>query len=366
METTDYKLIMGRRKALKMLGFSSAAIFSGVIGGVSFGRSIPEMDEMLQESLAPSTKSRVSFTNGTDRKTMMKEILQPFEPQIREGLIGKQLVIKPNMVVTNTPLCATHPDAIRGVLDFIKPFYKGQIIIAESCAGGDAMEGYKTYGILDLQNEYDIKFVDLNQSSGTPFWVMNPDLRPAQTLIGDIFLDPKNYIISISRLKTHDTTVMTAGTKNIVMAAPLNIPAVNGGPVIRSKRIMHSGGPRWLNFNMFLLSQQIRPDLTVIDGLEGMEGNGPVRGTSVDHRIALAGDDVFAVDSICTKLMGIPIENVGYLNYGAASGLGNIDYNKIEILGNKNPDNHIIKYKLHDTSGLQLDWKNPLNVQKGV
>jgi hypothetical protein len=129
MATTEYKLIMGRRKALKMLGFSSAAIFSGVVGGVSFGRSIPEMEEMLQESLAPSTKSRVSFTTGTDRKTMMKEILQPFERQIREGLIGKQLVIK-LMVVTNTPLCATHPDAIP-VYWIFKAFLQGQSI-AES------------------------------------------------------------------------------------------------------------------------------------------------------------------------------------------------------------------------------------------
>jgi len=54
---------------------------------------------------------------------------------------------------------------------------------------------------------------------------------------------------------------------------------------------MHSGGSRWLHYNMFLVANTARPDFTIIDGVEGMEGNGPIGGTPVDHRIALAGFD---------------------------------------------------------------------------
>jgi uncharacterized protein (DUF362 family) len=157
---------------------------------------------------------------------------------------------------------------------------------------------------------------------------------------------------------------MTAGTKNMVMAAPLNIPAINGSPQMRYKRRMHAGGPRWLNYNMFLVAKQVRPNFTVIDGVEGMQGNGPVNGFSVDHRIALAGDDVLAVDSLCAKLMGIPIEDIGYLNYCAAGGLGIIDYEKTDVIGGKDPNQYVIPYKLHDMIAKQLEWKGALNPQK--
>ena len=57
-------------------------------------------------------KSPVAFTTGTDRQQMLFEVIKPFEAEIKAGLKKKQLVIKPNMVVTNKELCATHKDAI--------------------------------------------------------------------------------------------------------------------------------------------------------------------------------------------------------------------------------------------------------------
>lgn len=307
-----------------MLGYSSAAIFTGIFGDISSARS--QEISNIHKPLVSSNRSRVAFTTGTDRHSMIFEVMKPFEQQIREGMKGKKLVIKPNMVSTSKPLCATHVDALRGLIEFVKPLYSGQIIIAEASASGDSMLGFKNYGFLDLQKEYDLKFVDLNQSSGSPLWILDQDLHPDKIQIADMFLDPQNYFISISRLKTHNAAVMTAGTKNMVMAAPLNIASINGSQQMRYKRRMHAGGPRWLNYNMFLVAQQVRPNFTVIDGVEGMQGNGPVDGFPVDHRIALAGDDVLAVDSLCAKLMGIPIEDIGYLNYCAAGGLGIIDY----------------------------------------
>jgi len=156
--------------------------------------------------------------------------------------------------------------------------------------------------------------------------------------------------------------VMTGGIKNITMAAPLNPGSVNGGKPISYKRNMHSGGPRWLHYNMFLLAQSVRPDFTIIDGVEGMEGNGPINGTPVDHRIAMAGFDVVAIDSMCARLMGIPLENVGYLNYCASAGLGNMERDKIDIIGSNDPDKSIITYKLGSNIGNQLEWKEPFNL----
>jgi hypothetical protein len=56
---------------------------------------------------------------------------------------------------------------------------------------------------------------------------------------------------------------------------------------------------------------------------------------------------------------------VGYLNYLAAAGLGNVDRERIDIIGSADPDKHIIKYKLHRNIERQLEWKDPLNPQSG-
>jgi uncharacterized protein (DUF362 family) len=265
------------------------------------------------------------------------------------------------MVVTNIPLCATHVDALRALLEFVKPIYKGQIIIAESSSSVNSADGFKNYGYLDLMKEFDVKFVDINQSStGTPVFIVDRDLHQDKIQTSDLLTSKDNYVISLSRLKTHNSVVMTGAVKNLAMGAPLNPGAVNGAKPISYKRSMHSGGSRFLHYNMFLIAPYILPDFAVIDGLEGMEGNGPINGTPVDHKIAMASFDPVAIDSMAARLMGIPLENVGYLNYCAAAGLGNVDRNKIEIIGGKDPDKSIITYKLSNNIKQQLEWKDPL------
>ena len=155
---------------------------------------------------------------------------------------------------------------------------------------------------------------------------------------------------------------MTGAIKNLAMAAPLNPGAVNGAKPISYKRNMHSGGSRFLHYNMFLMTPYSIPDFSIIDGLEGMEGNGPINGTPVDHKIAMASFDPVAMDSMAARLMGIPLEDVGYLNYLAAAGMGNIDRDKIDIIGGKDPEKSIITYKLPTNIKTQLEWKDPLTL----
>ena len=344
-----------------MFGLGSAAMLAGGFRDISAAE--PKDMKPKPKQIVSNGNSSVAFTTGNDRRQMLFEVIKPFEKEIKAGLKKKQLVIKPNMVVTNRELCATHKDALRALLEYLKPIYKGQIIIAESSSSVNSSDGFKNYGYTDLENEYNIKFVDLNTTKGKPYFILDRNLHLDKIEIADIFANPDYYIISISRLKTHNTVVMTGGIKNVTMAAPLNPgTVVNGGRPISYKRNMHSGGPRWLHYNMYLMAQSVRPDFTIIDGVEGMEGNGPINGTPVDHRIAMAGFDVVAIDSMCARLMGIPLENVGYINYCAAAGLGNMDRDKIEIIGSQDPDKSIIAYKLGSNITNQLEWKEPLNL----
>ena len=361
MKTSEKQLVIGRRNALKMLGLGSAAMLSS--GFTDILAVEPADMKARPKPVINDGRSPVAFTTGTDRYQMLFEVVKPFDKELRAGLKKKQLVIKPNMVVTNKELCATHKDALRALLEYLKPIYKGQIIIAESSSVVNSADGFKNYGYTDLEKDYNIKFYDLNtKSTGKPYYILDRNLHLDKIEIADIFANPDYYVISLSRLKTHNSVVMTGGIKNIAMAAPLNPGSVNGSKPISYKRNMHSGGSRWLHFNLYLMAMSVRPDFTIIDGVEGMEGNGPINGTPVDHRIAMAGFDVVAVDSMCARLMGIPLENVGYINYCAAAGIGNMDREKIEIIGGKDPDQSIITYKLGSNIVQQLEWKEPLNL----
>jgi uncharacterized protein (DUF362 family) len=361
MKTSEDQLVIGRRSALKMLGLGSAAMLT--VGFNDVLAVEPEGDKPKPKTLSVEGRSSVSFTTGTERRQMLYEVMKPFEKEIKAALKKKQLIIKPNMVVTNIPLCATHVDALRALLEFVKPIYKGQIIIAESSSSVNSSDGFKNYGYLDLMKEFDVKFVDINSSStGTPVFIIDRNLHQDKIQASDLLTSPDNYVISISRLKTHNSVVMTGAVKNLAMGAPLNPGAVNGSKPISYKRNMHSGGSRFLHYNMFLIAPYILPDFAIIDGLEGMEGNGPINGTAVDHRIAMASFDAVAIDSMAARLMDIPLEDVGYLNYCAAAGFGNIERDKIDIIGGKDPEKSVITYKRPSNINSQLEWKDPLNL----
>lgn len=325
-------------------------------------------------SLEPAP-ARVSFVTGTDRRDMMHRVLEPLRDDIRKEIQGKQIVIKANLVGPDE-LCATHADAVRGVLDFLKPIYKKRVIVGDST--GRTYPGpmgtwkhFEIHGYLDLPKEYNIKLVDFNDMPTNVLWIIDKDYHPFGINIINTFLDPDNYIISLTRPKTHNGVITTLSVKNIVMGSPISHYKQRSVEGRNEKSFMHSGshdlqvqqGFKTINFNIFLVAQHVRPQLAVIDGLVGMEGNGPNEGTAVEHGIALAGTDRIAVDRIAVELMGINFDDVGYLTYCAHAGMGQSDLGKITIIG---PDirKHIIPYKPHEEFEKQLAWKEGLVIDK--
>jgi len=344
METGDHRIdcpgrTVGRRGFLGGIGMGIAGLALGAAGG-----------RPASGAQDDGGVSRVCVVAGNDRRDMVYRALKPFEKEVKRAVKGKRVIVKANMVVVNTPLCATHADALRGVLDFLKPICGSEIIIAESTISKEgSFKGFENYGYLPLEKEYRVRFVDLNKRPFTMAWILGKDHHPLGIRIISDFLDPTNFFISVCRLKTHDTVVATLTAKNMLMAAPLNDYTKN------DKSLMHQGFKE-MNWNLFQLAAVIRPGLAVLDGLEGMQGNGPIRGFPAPHGVAVAGADFISVDRIGTELMGIPFEDVGYLTYCANAGYGRTDRARIEILG-ENPANHVVKYKLHDSIQDQLSWK---------
>lgn len=281
---------------------------------------------------APVQSAKVCLVKGNDCRDIVYQALKKIEDEVIASIGDKKILIKPNFVVTTRQLAATHVDAVRGILDFLTPHYKKQIVIGESTISREGtFHGYENYSYLALEKEYNVKLIDLNKQPSQYRYVIGQGNRPLPIRIISTFLDPDLYIISAAKMKTHDRVVTTLSLKNILLGAPLNDGQKN------DKGLMHTAAnfsrEAVLNYNMFHLAQEIYPDLGVIDGFEAMEGDGPTSGTPVDARLALASLDPLALDMLTTKLMGFDPTQIMYLASMAEAGMGQGDLGKIEVLG---------------------------------
>jgi uncharacterized protein (DUF362 family) len=353
-------LLQGRREFAKTLTLGSAGIaLAPFLNGCA--SNVPQMHKsgaLISPESRPE-KTDVSLVTGSDRRQMVFDSLKPFENHLKEAIKGKQVVVKVNLMGPGDQLCATHPDAVRGLLDFLKPIYDKPVIVFES-KGFEP--NFEHYGYFPLKREYNIKMMDLalsRQPMNTQ-WVLNENLLPQPINIFDTYIDPNNYIISLARMKTSGGVTATLSLKNVAMGAPVKIRSLN----INDKGKMHavpSGTPKLLNFNIFLMAHRTHPHFSIVDGVESMEGNGPIKGTPLDHNVVFSGPDFVAVDRIGTELMGIPWEKIGYLQYCANAGLGQGDRSKINIIG-PDPNDHIITYKLSDRVEWQYTWDQDISI----
>lgn len=322
-----------------------------LVGGLSFGKTSPAGE-----------LARVSLIHGDERRKIIYDSLKAVEGQIAPRLKEKAyVVIKPNDVSTRNPLATTNADALRGILDFLEP-YKKPVVIAESSAG-NTFEAYEEFFYTQLPNEYrplNIELVDLNQEGKYEvLHILDADLHPVPVRLAARLMDPDAYVICAAVMKTHNTVVATMSIKNMALGAPLR-----SGPDEKErwndKRHYH-GGVRQTHYDILLTAQKLKPywGATVIDGFEGMEGNGPSSGTPVDSRVAIASTDYLAADRVGVEAMGINPDWIGYMNYCHQVGLGQYDLSKIDLIGDK-IEQVRKEYILHRDMERQLQWMGPM------
>ena len=344
-------------KQISTMGVSGIA-FSALGTGCAMG-----INKAVSGSLRTpvSNGSPVSFVTGNDPREAAFQALKPLKSEIEKAIGDRQVIIKVNMGQTKKELWLNATDAnfTRGILDFLATFYDKKVILAESTAAGNnigTMAGFENYNYMPMLKEYNIRFADLNDESATTKFILDQKGHPLSIDIIDTFFDPKVYIISATRLKTHDTVIGTLSYKNIVMSSPIHRYKLAVREGKNQKPKMHSGGSRGLSYNLFLLANMgIRPDLAVLDGIVGMEGNGPVSGTPVEQGVALASANPIAADRLGIELMGIDYSEVKYLQWCSSAGMGNDDLSKIKIIG-QDYKPHIIKYKMNDNIEKQREW----------
>lgn len=315
------------------------------------------------QEMINNQRSVVSLIKGEQRRKLVHDALVAVDDQIRPALKRKKsVVIKPNNVSTVRQLAATHADALHGILDYLGPRFKGPVFIAESSAG-ETMDGFKNFGYDKVAAEHrsqQVKLVDLNAEAR--YKVINLidfDLHPIPVRLAARLFDPDAFVICSCMLKTHNTVVATLSVKNMALGAPLH-QAPKETPKWNDKRKYHNG-VRQTHYNMFLTAQAMKPHwgATLIDGYEGMEGNGPGSGTPVPHRVAIASTDFVAADRIGVECMGINPDWIGYLQFCSMFGIGQFDRAKIDLRGETIAAVQR-KYQMHKDIERELQWMGPI------
>lgn len=266
--------------------------------------------------------------------------------------------IKVNMVITRTimsihgmELAATPVNAVRSFIDFIAPFYSGEIIIAESTTMGSTKTGFRIYGFTKLAKENPkIKLMDLKDDEVVDKKLVFPGGEITLPLSKTLMNTP--FLVSIARPKTHNSVLVTAAIKNVLVGS------IRGN----SKRnSLHTKGP-FIHHILAAIAEHVYPDLAIIDGTIGMEGDGPLFGQKINSGWALASFDALGADSLAAYLMGFAPNEIGYLKLLQHKGFGYLyPDQQINVIGEK-PELHQIPYQPHHRTNKVITEWNQVNI----
>jgi len=273
-------------------------------------------------SLPPVSQATVSIVKGEDPDSMVAEAISLLGGL--GGLIkdGQTVVIKPNLVTPDKaeePGLMTDVRIVEAIIKEIRKVAKCRIVVAEGSASEPTndlytKDAFERNGYGDLVKKYGVELKDLNE-----------DHRITVRLAGlgyDEYEMPETImkcdcLIDVPLLKTHCMTGVTLGMKCLFGLMPL------------PKARFHAK----LDGVLCDIIRMRRPDLVVVDGLVGTEGQGPLRGKPIRMDLVLAGRDIVAVDAVSTAVMGYEPRTIRHLALAAENGLGEIDLAKIAVKG---------------------------------
>lgn len=206
---------------------------------------------------------------------------------------GERVLLKPNMLSAKAPEKAvtTHPEVLRGVIELVREA-GGTALVGDSPGIGGTRKVAEKSGMLAVIEESGAELVEFTESvevAGTGLFKRLELARPYLTA---------DRVINLPKLKTHEMMTMTCAVKNLF-----------GAVVGHEKAAWHlkAGADRELFARMLLEIYLLRkPDLTIVDAVTAMEGDGPGSGDPVRVGLLLAGANAVAVDVIAAELAGIP------------------------------------------------------------
>jgi uncharacterized protein (DUF362 family) len=256
---------------------------------------------------------------------LLDRVRQAWEAARPADLSGARVVIKPNLVdhVESRPIY-THPLFIQAVIHLAREQGARDIVLAEGPAfRRDPQAILDATGVTELLEREKVPFVDLNHDD-----LVSVPLKGGYTKLKSLLVartvHDADVLISIPKMKTHHWSTISISIKNLFGT----VPGIKYG---WPKNTLHIQGiPAFL---AELTASLPTRACAIVDGILGMEGDGPLFGGPVPSGVIVAGSDLVAVDATCARLMGFDPAKIDYLNFAAWAGVGTIDESKVQVVG---------------------------------
>lgn len=226
-------------------------------------------------------------------------------------LKGRRVVLKPNLVeYDESTAINTSPKLVLAVMEACRSLGAASVTIAEGPGHRrPTWDLAEAAGYFAEIPEFEKTFVDLNLDEIEEVRLPRPapDLEalwlPQTALACDL-------LISLPKMKTHHWVGATLGMKNLFGLVP---GQVYGWP----KNILHWAG---IHECIVAINSAVPNMFTIVDGVEGMEGNGPIQGRRKHAGVIVAGADRVAVDATACRVMGIDPRRIRYLRMAQDAG----------------------------------------------
>ena len=234
---------------------------------------------------------------------------------------NQKVLLKPNMLSAKAPErgITTHPLILEVLIKMLEPLGV-EIWIGDSPSG--AVKGIRRY----WENT---GYLELSKRTGVRLINFEADEKVQKTIHGRTYHFAKSVfdadvVINLPKFKTHGFSLFTGAIKNCFGTLPGF-----------QKAQFHKLYPHPENFSRMLVEifSCVRPALNLMDGVLGMQGNGPATGDLRNVGLILASADGVALDAVASHIMGFKENEIDMIRIGAESGLGESRLQQIEILG---------------------------------
>ena len=232
---------------------------------------------------------------------------------------GKRVLLKPNLVeFDSATVVNTDASMIAAAVELFHRLGASEVKLGEGPGHRrDTLDLADDAGYRSTIPKFESIFTDLNRDDVAAIhgFAGEPDFYFAKTVLA------ADLIVSLAKMKTHHWAGATLSMKNLLGLVP---GSIYGWP---KNKLHYIGIPE----SVVELNRTFRNTFAIVDGVIGMEGNGPIQGTPKQSGVIVMGGDLVAVDATCCRIMGIDPEKVDYLRM--AADLGHVHPGRIEQRG---------------------------------
>ena len=238
-------------------------------------------------------------------------------------VVNKRVLLKPNLVeYERDNVINTHPAVIGATIEAFRMLGAKEVLVGEGPGHRRDTDGLLVAsGLFPYLRETQTPFVDLNLDNIRRLPLQSSFMGIESLYFAESVLNA-DILVSMPKLKTHHWAGMTLAMKNLFGI----VPGVKYG---WPKNFLHWHG---INESILDINSTVRPHFVIVDGIVGMEGNGPIQGKPKHVGVLVFGNDPVSVDATCTRIVGLNPEKIDYLQK-AEEALGNLHIAMIEQIG---------------------------------